>query len=105
MKCPKHQVSMEYTKTKYGKRYFCPIAECTVACWEGSTSTPADDKTRAKRNQAHAVFDPLHKSKKYKRGTLYKMLAGFLGIEQEKAHIGMFDHETCEKVIEWTKTL
>ena len=47
-----------------------------------------------------SVFDTLWREKLMKRNQAYKWLAVQLGIESRDCHIGMFDIETCKKVIE-----
>lgn len=102
--CPIHNLKMERFSTKYGGRYQCTVEGCTVAGWEGSTSTPADQKTRNARIKAHDVFDFLWKGKPRKeRSKLYKELSDFMGIHIKYAHIGMFNLEQCEKVFDFVK--
>jgi len=60
--CPEHKISLNYTDTQYGKRYYCP--DCDVVLWEGSTSTPANYETRQLRIKRHALFDKRWKTKK-----------------------------------------
>ncbi len=60
--CPEHNCLLESHKTQFGVRFQCPMAGCTVACWDGSTSTPADYETRQARIAAHDPFDYLWKS-------------------------------------------
>lgn len=96
--CPKHKVRLVKQSTQYGKRWHCPANDCTVACWGGSTSTPADDATRTARHKAHLVFDPLWKKGGIERKELYRLLSEFMGIEREHAHIGMFNIEQCSQV-------
>lgn len=74
----------------------------------------ADAELRDWKKRAHAVFDPLWKARAEKRkreegdkyydgrsrGVGYKWLAGQLGIEVKECHIGMFDVETCKRVVE-----
>lgn len=65
------------------------------------------DLRRAKRC-AHAAFDPLWHAKMRRdrvpkgvaRGAAYQWLADQLGIPASECHIGMFDVETCKRVVE-----
>lgn len=81
-----------------------------VGCHPG-TDKPlgrlADAKLRLAKSHAHAVFDPIWErkmeregiSKGEARGKGYAWLAGQLGIESKDCHIGMFDVETCIRVV------
>jgi hypothetical protein len=73
-----------------------------VACWEGSTSTPADAETRELRKRCHAAFDPLWRSRRpdrWLRSDLYGALASRLGLRVEDTHFGMFDAEQCRRAL------
>lgn len=105
MICPRHDKKMKVRMTQYGNRYFCPIPTCTVVGWEGSTSTPADVRTRKYRMSAHDHFDALWKSGIFKRGEAYTALAKHLGIKKKDCHIGMFDYETCLQVIDFARNI
>lgn len=100
MVCPKHGVPLERSSTRYGARYDCMCEGCTVMCWAGRTSTPADLPTRKARIEAHAVFDKLWTHNRGRRD-LYANLAKSMGLSKSKCHIGMFDVEQCQKVIEF----
>ena len=103
MYCPKHNKELIGKTTKFGMRYDCPVEDCTVMCWGGDTSTPADQETRNARKKAHTAFDFLWKGQKSKRGYYYGQLKEYLGIEPKDNHIGMFDIEMCNKVIQFVK--
>ncbi|KKK70910.1 hypothetical protein LCGC14_2919230 [marine sediment metagenome] len=47
--CPIHKCKLVGSYTIYGLRFECPEVGCTVVCWSGSTSTPADYETRSMR--------------------------------------------------------
>ena len=83
--CPVHNISLVAKETKFGIRYGCPEKICTVACWDGDNSTPADYETRKERSLAHIFFDPLWKSGKMKRKEAYKLLAKSEGVFCEPA--------------------
>lgn len=85
----------------------CPDAY--VGCHPG-TKEPlgrlADAKLRLAKSHAHAVFDPLWEAKVARgmkkgeaRGKGYAWLAAQLGIKPEDCHIGMFDVDTCMRVV------
>ena len=99
--CPKHGVSLYVCMTRYGKRFSCPEPGCTVVCWGGSTSTPADQETRDKRHEAHQLFDPMWQGPNtlMSRKEAYKWLRDVMMMGQKDCHIGMFNIEQCEKVI------
>ena len=100
VECPIHHVIMRCSSTRYGFRHSCPIQDCTMACWDGPTSLPADAPTRGMRHKAHSVFDALWKGRgKGKRDILYRRLAKELGIDSKACHMGMFDSATCKRVI------
>jgi hypothetical protein len=84
--------------TEWGIKWKCPKLLCSVACWEGSTSTPADFETRRARILAHERFDALWKSGRFDRSYLYGSLGAFLGLPKKQTHIGMFNKEQCKQV-------
>lgn len=99
MLCPVHELTiLTPQQTRYGVRYSCPALGCTVACWSGSTSTPADAETRAARSKCHDLFDPLWKRKsRFKtRGEAYRWLQVMMDLPKDRAHIGMFNLEQCQ---------
>lgn len=98
-RCPIHQVKLDPRQTRYGVRWSCPVEGCTVVCWNGDTSTPADDQTRQARHAAHAIFDPLWQRAGLSKGEAYKQLADYMGLTQKQAHIGRFTKEQCEQVL------
>jgi len=99
MKCPIHKTVMERTKTRYGYRYDCMEQECTMMCWGGETSTPADQETRDARIKAHALFDALDMSK----GQRYRWMQTAMDLPPDLAHIGMFSADQCAALIEKIK--
>lgn len=104
MVCPKHRTVMVPASTRYGLRFSCPSPGCDVVGWDSPTSTPADAETRAARNKAHDAFDPLWRGRGARvRSKLYRKLSEFLCIPLKQTHIGMFDKEICEKVIEFAR--
>ncbi|WP_088255607.1 zinc-finger-containing protein [Fimbriiglobus ruber] len=92
-----------------------PTCDAYVGCHPG-TETPlgrlANKELRGWKLKAHNSFDPLWKAKLAKRqreqgpdpkirarGTGYQWLAGQLGIPVEQCHIGLFDADTCRRVV------
>jgi len=83
--------------------YHCNECKDYVGC-HGDTDKPLGRLANAElikfKGMAHEVFDTLWREKLMKRNQAYKWLAVQLGIESRDCHIGMFDIETCKKVIE-----
>ena len=116
--CPYCQKKAELTDSAevYGGRSYGLIWLCRP-CWayvgvHKGTTTPlgrlANAELREWKKRAHAHFDPLWKRKIEREGCLkskargsgYKWLANELGIAVKDCHIGMFDIDTCKRVIE-----
>lgn len=100
MICPQHGRDLVAQQTEHGLRYHCLERGCTVVCWSGSTSTPADETTRRLRRKCHVLFDALWKPggkrRKFRcRDSAYHWLASILRLHPDEAHIGMFDREQC----------
>ena len=83
-------------------RSFAPTNDVRSASGGGNTSTPANDATRKARTQAHKALDSKWDTypKKGRRGRAYKWLAIKMMLPQEKCHIGMFDADQCQQVVE-----
>lgn len=89
------------------KFYVCRPCAAYVGCHPG-TDIPlgrlADLELRKAKQKAHAAFDPLwlgtllHRPE-MKRRAAYVWLAKALGLSEAETHIGMFDVETCLKVV------
>jgi len=60
----------------------------------------ANAELRSAKSAAHAMFDPLWKSKKMRRSQAYSWLAAQMKIKPEDCHIGMFDVEQCKQVFQ-----
>lgn len=101
--CPEHG-PMLAKETQYGWLYICKRPGCTVRCWGGETSTPADEVTRTARIVAHDLFDGWWRANRIKRGQAYKRLAHFMGLPQKETHIGMFNLEQCRDVHAFVRT-
>ena len=100
MNCPKHHTTLVPEETPRGTRFKCTEIGCTVICWDGPTSTPADATTRRARKEAHKAFDALWQGAgRGGRRRAYAWLRKALGIPEAKCHMGMFDETTCDKVI------
>lgn len=88
----------------------CASCEAYVGCHRG-TERPlgrlANAELRLAKQQAHAAFDPLWKFHTWgdgyqtmTRNAAYGWLADQLGIARAGCHIGMFDVEQCQRVVE-----
>lgn len=106
--CPEHGTPLVHSRTRYGGRWGCMEPGCTVCCWDGSTSTPADQETRTLRNECHRRFDPLWRDdngpfgsgkRGHRRARAYAWLAKAMGLEGHMTHIGYFDAAQCRKVL------
>lgn len=95
-----------------GKKIWrCSPCDAYVGTHQDSDAKPlgrlANRDLREAKIAAHAAFDPLWRAKVRRdgcsrskaRGKGYKWLAGQLGIEAKDCHIGMFDVETCRRVV------
>lgn len=81
-----------------------PERQCRarVGCHPGTArplGTPADAQLRSLRTQCHAEFDPLWQTGEMTRTQAYMRLAQYLGIPDERAHIGMLTVDECKKLL------
>lgn len=78
--------------------WLCPNRHY-VGCHENTKrpkGTFADKETREARMEAHAAIDPLWKSGKYQRHTVYKRLSEAFG---KDVHVGEASKEECADII------
>jgi ssDNA-binding Zn-finger/Zn-ribbon topoisomerase 1 len=117
MKCPYcgskaelRNSSIIYGKD-YGMMYICnnyPLCDSYVGIHKRSfkpLGTLANKELRLLRSQAHTYFDAIWKYRKkqgdrYARKKGYKWLSKKLNTKLKYTHIGMFDKNRCNKVIE-----
>lgn len=106
--CPKHG-KLRRVETRYGGLWVCDHSSgCTVKCWDGSTSTPADGDTRKARMKIHALFDALWNNPKgvfsrgkrkntrsVRRHRAYLWLSQRMGLPMKDTHVGMFTLDQC----------
>ncbi|KZX00100.1 hypothetical protein JL49_13495 [Pseudoalteromonas luteoviolacea] len=82
--------------------YTCQNCDAYVGCHKG-TDKPmgrlANAQLRTEKSNAHRTFDQLWRNGHMKRQDAYKWLAKKLGVNGKDCHIGMFDVETCKKVV------
>ena len=92
--------------TSYGKIWLCEKCDAYVGVHKG-TEIPlgrlAKKDLREAKKEAHLHFDKLWKSGKMKRTQAYQWLSDTLMIDKEYTHIGMFNLQTCKKVVELSK--
>lgn len=61
---------------------------------------PADQATRDKRKEAHAIFDKLWAGGGMRRDSAYGWMRTQLGLSEEEGHIGMMDIPMCDRLIQ-----
>lgn len=89
----------------YLKFWNCQPCGAYVGCHKNSKDFKplgrlANAELRKLKMLAHAAFDPKWKTGRMRRSEAYGILADRLGIKKKDCHIGMFDEETCRRVIE-----
>lgn len=60
----------------------------------------ANEVLRLKRMETHQVFDAFWKSRHMSRTAAYKWLSKKMGLPEEKTHIGGFEMDQCQQVID-----
>lgn len=91
---------MEHKVTKFGLLWTCPTKGCDVRCWNGQTSTPANQQLRTYRHNLHKLFDPLWNDPKgifSTRTKAYTWLAKKMFLDQRDTHFGMFSIQQCRE--------
>lgn len=82
--------------------YQCKPCNAYVGSHKGSNKPLgrlANKELRKAKMAAHRSFDYIWTSEKMKRAKAYSWLAKQLGIPASECHIGMFDVDTCNKVV------
>ena len=83
--------------------YLCTNCNAYVGTHKG-TNKPlgrlANAVLRMKRRETHKVFDGYWQRMNMTRSAGYKWLSNQLKLPKSKTHIGYFDMETCENVIQ-----
>ena len=83
--------------------YQCQNCNARVGCHRGTTrplGNVANETLRLKRTETHQVFDTYWRRQGMTRTAAYRWLAKRLHLSAEKAHIGSFEMEQCQKVID-----
>lgn len=100
--------SSEVYGTSYGMIYLCRPCKAWVGVHKGTNKSLgrlANSNLREYKKEAHKYFDQIWKSGKMTRHGAYKWLSNELHIKKEFTHIGMFNEETCQKVINLSKRI
>lgn len=93
----------------YSKMWVCsryPKCDSYVGCHKGTTiplGRLADANLRKSKSEAHTYFDPIWKYGFLSRKEAYEWLSVMLDIPLDSCHIGMFDVNICNEVVELCK--
>ena len=85
------------------KFYQCQNCNARVGCHKGTTrplGDVANEILRLKRIEAHQVFDAYWQKQHISRTKAYQWLARELKLSEEETHIGGFEIDTCQRVID-----
>ena len=86
--------------------YQCQNCNARVGCHKG-TNRPlgnvANEVLRLKRRETHQVFDRYWQSNGMSRTQAYKWLAARMKLSEKQAHIGGFEMDQCQQVIDLCK--
>ena len=88
------------------KFYQCQNCNARVGCHKGTTrplGNLANEVLRLKRMETHQVYDAFWKRRGMTRTKAYKWLAEQLQLSEERAHIGSFEMDQCQTVIDLCK--
>lgn len=90
-------------RKKNEKIYQCQNCGARVGCHKG-TDRPlgnvANEMLRLKRIETHQIFDSFWKRQHISRAAAYKWLAKKMNLPEGAAHIGDFEMDQCQKVID-----
>lgn len=110
--CPYCHIPTQYKNSidiygiDYGMIYYCPKCHSYVGVHKGTDQAKgrlANAELRKCKIEAHRYFDKIFIRGIMKRNEAYKWLSEQLGLPSEYTHIGMFNPETCRKVVELSK--
>ena len=83
--------------------YQCQNCNARVGCHKG-TKRPlgnvANEVLRLKRMETHQIFDKFWRAKRMSRTKAYRWLSEQMELPESKAHIGGFEMEQCQRLIE-----
>ena len=83
--------------------YQCQNCNAWVGCHKGTTrplGNLANEVLRLKRMETHQVYDAFWKRSGMTRTQAYKWLAEQMNLTEDRAHIGSFEMDQCQMVIE-----
>lgn len=84
--------------------WLCAKCDAYVGTHKNSGGVPlgclANAELRSAKSRAHTSFDPMWRGKKRTRNSAYRWLSKQLGIAEKKCHIGSFDVEMCNRVVD-----
>lgn len=83
--------------------YQCQNCNARVGCHKGTTcplGNLANEVLRLKRMETHQVYDAFWKRSGMTRTQAYKWLAEQMNLTEDRAHIGSFEMDQCQMVIE-----
>lgn len=112
--CPYCHIPSEYKSSvevygeDYGMIYYCPKCGAYVGVHRGTNQAKgrlANVELRRCKIEAHRYFDEIYKRGLMKRTEAYEWLSKQLGLPPEYTHIGMFNRETCAKVVDVSKKI
>ncbi len=86
--------------------YQCQNCNARVGCHRGTTrplGNVANEILRLKRMETHQVFDGYWKQRGMSRTAAYRWLAKQMELPEGKAHIGGFEMDECQRVIDLCK--
>ena len=84
----------------------CQNCNARVGCHKGTKrplGSVANETLRLKRMETHQVYDAFWKRRGMTRTKAYKWLAEQLQLSEERAHIGSFEMDQCQTVIDLCK--
>lgn len=92
----------------YGMIYLCSPCDAYVGVHKSEPTKAlgrlADEQLRFWKKAAHAAFDPIWKdTNKLNRSDAYAWLSKEMNLDPELTHIGMFDIDKCQELIEICK--
>ena len=83
--------------------YQCQNCNARVGCHKGTTralGNVANEVLRLKRRETHKVFDAFWQGNGMSRTKAYKWLAAQMRLSEKDAHIGGFEMDQCQQVID-----
>ena len=92
-------------RLKLWNEWFCQWQNCNarVGCHRGTMrplGNVANEVLRLKRQETHQIFDRFWQENGMTRTQAYKWLAGRMKLSEKNAHIGGFEMDQCQQVID-----